>query len=132
MRIVTTSGLVSIRRKIILNISGISAIKVDENELPVLGDISPQFLISTRTRIIRMNQYQIKLGHIDARDSTGLGDILTAAFTCAYLKEKDPKWSICYGAGAIKAALETGSIGIEKIPTKSHIDKNASDLFNSI
>ena len=132
MRIVTTSGLVSIRRKIILNISGISAIKVDENELPVLGDISPQFMISTRTRIIRMNQYQIKLGHIDARDSTGLGDILTAAFTCAYVKEKDPKWSICYGAGAIKAALETGSIGIEKIPTKSHIDKNASDLFNSI
>jgi hypothetical protein len=28
--------------------------------------------------------------------------------------------------------LETGSIGIEKIPTKSHIDKNASGLFNSI
>ena len=77
-----------------------------------------------------MNQYQIKLGHIDARDSTGLGDILTAAFTCAYLREKDPKWSTCYRAGAIKAAVEMGSIGIEKIPTKSHIDKNASDLFN--
>lgn len=131
MRIVNTSGLVSIRRKITLDTSGISAIKVDENELPILGD-RPQFLISTGTRIISMNQYQIKLGHIDARDSTGLGDILIAAFTCAYLREKDPKWSICYGAGAIKAALETGSIGIEKIPTKSHIDKNASDLFSSI
>ena len=54
-----------------------------------------------------MNEYKIKLDHICARDSTGLGDILTAAFTCAYLKEKDPKWSLCYGAGAIKAALET-------------------------
>jgi hypothetical protein len=59
-----------------------------------------------------MNQYQIKLG--DAHDSTGLGGILRAAFTYAYLREKDPKWSICYGAGAIKAALETGSIGIKK------------------
>ena len=58
---------------------------------------------------------------------------LTAAFTCAYLREKDPKnGPICYGVGAIKAALETESIGIEKIPTKSHTDKNASNLFNSI
>jgi len=55
-----------------------------------------------------MNQYQIKLGYIDARDSTGLGGILTAAFTCAYLREKDPKWSICYGAGAIKASIGNG------------------------
>jgi sugar/nucleoside kinase (ribokinase family) len=72
-------------------------------------------VISTGPRIISMIQYKIKLDHISARDSTGLGDILTAAFTCAYLKEKDPKWSLCYGAGAIKAALETQSIGVEKI-----------------
>ena len=132
MRRVNASGMVSIRRKITLNISGISAIKTDEDELPILNHGDPQFVISTRTRIISMNQYKIKLDHISALDSTGLGDILTAAFTCAYLKEKDPKWSLCYGAGAVKAALETQSIGIEKIPTKPHIDENASYLFNHV
>ena len=132
MRRVSPSGLVSICRKITFNISGISAIKTDEDELPILDHGDPQFVISTRTRIISMNQYKIKLDHISALDSTGLGDILTAAFTCAYLKEKDPKWSLCYGAGAVKAALETQSIGIEKIPTKSQIDENASYLFNHV
>ena len=132
MRRVSPSGLVSIRRKITLNISGISAIKTDEDELPILDHGGPQFVISTRTRTISMNEYKIKLDHICARDSTGLGDILTAAFTCPYLKEKDPKWSLCYGAGAVKAALETQSIGIEKIPTKRHIDENASYLFSRV
>jgi sugar/nucleoside kinase (ribokinase family) len=132
MRRVSASGLVSIRRKITLNISGISAIKTDEDEAPILDHGGPQFVISTRNRIISMNQYKIELDHISARDSTGLGDILTAAFTCAYLKEKDPKWSLCYGAGAVKAALETQSIGTEKIPPKSSIDENASYLFSRV
>lgn len=132
LRKVDPSGLVSIRRKIALDISGVSALKVDENELQVLGAVSPEILISTTTRIIRMNQYQIKLNHIDTKDTTGLGDILTAAFTCSYLKEKDPKWSICYGAGALKAALEMNSRGIKKIPTKSHIEKNASEFFKNM
>jgi hypothetical protein len=39
---------------------------------------------------------------------------------------------ITTGASAIKAALETQSIGIEKIPTKSHIDENASYLFSRV
>jgi hypothetical protein len=41
-------------------------------------------------------------------------------------------WSLCYGAGAVKAALETQSIGIEKIPTKSQIDENVSYLFSRV
>jgi sugar/nucleoside kinase (ribokinase family) len=132
MRKVDPSGLVSINRRINLDVSGISAIKVDEDELSVLGSVNPKFLISTATRIIRMNQYQIKLEHIDTPDTTGIGDILTAAFTCAYLKEGDPKWSICYAAGALKAALESKSVGINKVPTKSQTEKNASDFFNII
>ncbi|MGB7679101.1 MAG: hypothetical protein WBL49_09850, partial [Nitrososphaeraceae archaeon] len=60
----------------------------------------------------------------------GLGDILTAAFTCAYIKEPDPRWALCYGVGAIQAALETKAVGIEKIPTRSQIEKNALYLFD--
>ena len=132
MRKVHPSGLISINRTINLDVSGISAIKVDEEELKALGNVSPKFLISTTTRIIRMNQYQIELQHIDTPDTTGIGDILTAAFTCAHLKEGDPKWSICYAAGALKAALESKSLGIAKIPSKSRTEKNASDFFNNI
>jgi hypothetical protein len=132
IRKVNPSGLISSYERVALDVAGISAIKVDKNELSVIGNMSPEFLISTATRIIRMNQYQIKLKHINAKDSTGLGDIMTAAFTCAYLKDRDPKWSICYAAGAIKAALETNSMGIDKIPTKSHIEYNASNFFNAI
>jgi sugar/nucleoside kinase (ribokinase family) len=132
IRKVESSGLVSRHRKVTLDLSGISAVKVDEDELSALDSINPEFLISTATRIIRMNQYQIRLNHIDAPDTTGLGDILTAAFACTYLKERDPKWSICCAAGAVKAALETQSMGIDKIPSKSQIEKNALAFFNTI
>jgi sugar/nucleoside kinase (ribokinase family) len=132
IRKVEPSGLISKHRRITLHISGISAIKVDEDELSAVSNVNPELLILTAPRTISMNQYRIKLDHFDATDSTGLGDIMTAAFTCAYLRGKGPKWSICYGAGAIKAALETNLIGINKIPTKSQIEKYASDFFNSI
>ena len=131
-RKVHRSGLISIHRRINLDQAGISAIKVNEEELSALGNVNPEFLISTATRIIRMNQYQIKLDHVDAPDTTGLGDILAAAFTCAYLKERDPKWSICFAAGAVKAALETKSRGINKVPMKSQIEKEAYNFLNLI
>jgi hypothetical protein len=57
---------------------------------------------------------------------------MTAVFTCTYLKDKDPKWSICCAAGAIKAALEANSMGIDKIPTRSQIENNASSFFRAI
>jgi sugar/nucleoside kinase (ribokinase family) len=132
IRKVNPSGLITSYEKVALDVEGISAIRVDNKELSVMGNMNPEFLISTATRIIRMNQYQIRLNHINAKDSTGIGDIMTAAFTCAYLKEGDPKWSICFAAGAIKAALETNSMGIDKIPTKSQIENNASDFFDAI
>jgi sugar/nucleoside kinase (ribokinase family) len=130
IRKVEPSGLISKHGTVTLDVSGVSAIKVDEDELSAVSNINPEFLISTTSRTISMNQYHIKLDHIDTIDSTGLGDIMTAAFTCSYLKERDPKWSICYGAGAVKAALEMNSMGIEKIPEKSQIEKNALDFFN--
>jgi sugar/nucleoside kinase (ribokinase family) len=61
-----------------------------------------------------MNQYQIKLGHIDARDSTGLGDILTAAFTCAYLREKDPKMVYMLWGWCNQSSIGNGVYGDRK------------------
>jgi sugar/nucleoside kinase (ribokinase family) len=69
---------------------------------------------------------------IDSPDSTGAGDILCAAFTCAYLREKDPLWAICFGAGAVRAALETKQVGLAKIPQMSKIEQSASYFYNTV
>jgi sugar/nucleoside kinase (ribokinase family) len=143
-------GRISILSDLKLDVSGISAIKVDPEELSALsggrkGIEGMQFLqsckgikfvISTEYRIIRLlynkMYYSIKLPDVNTPHSTGIGDILSSAFCCAYLKEKDPLWAICFGAGAIQAALETNLVGLDKVPSKSKIEQNASYYYNTI
>jgi len=76
--------------------------------------------------------YWLSVNDIDTVDSTGVGDILCASFSCAYLREKDPIWAICFGAGAVKAALETREVGVAKIPSMSKIEQTASYFYNAI
>jgi sugar/nucleoside kinase (ribokinase family) len=134
-RKINYGGRVSTYKKIRIDLAGISAIKANEQEINVLktGTIhEPKFMILTKkSGTIRMGDYEITLDHFtESQDRTGLGDILTAAFTCAYIKERDPRWALCYGVGAIQAALETGEFGIKKIPKRSQIEKNALHFFN--
>jgi sugar/nucleoside kinase (ribokinase family) len=134
-RKINNGGRVSTDKKIKIDLSGISAIKANEQEICALKDGTthePKFkILTTRKGTIRMGEYEITLDHFsESPDRTGLGDILTAAFTCAYIKERDPRWALCYGVGAIRAALETKAVGIEKIPTRSQIEKNALYLFD--
>jgi sugar/nucleoside kinase (ribokinase family) len=95
-----------------------------------------EFVVSTEHRVIHLlyekTHYWIKMRDIDTPDSTGAGDILCAAFCCSYLKEKDPLWAICFGAGAVRAALETGQIGLAKIPAMSKIEQSASYFYNTV
>jgi sugar/nucleoside kinase (ribokinase family) len=144
------NGRISFFNDLKLNLSGISAIKVDPEELFALsggrkGIEGMQFLqlckginfvISTEYRVISLlhdkMHYSIKLPDMDTPYSTGVGDILSSAFCCAYLKEKDPLWAICFGAGAVQAALETNLVGLEKVPSKSKIEQNASYYYNTI
>src|SRR5947208_13115335 len=51
--------------------------------------------------------------------------------SCAYPREKDPLWAICFGAGAVRAALETRLTGLSKIPSKSKIEQNRSEEHTS-
>jgi sugar/nucleoside kinase (ribokinase family) len=150
IRTLDPDGRVSFLNDLKLDVSGISAIKVDPEELSALtggrkGIEGMQFLqirkgikfvISTEYRIIRLlynkMYYSIKLPDVVTPHSTGVGDILTSAFCCAYLKEKDPLWAICFGAGAVQAALEANLVGLEKVPPKSKIEQNASYYYNTI
>ncbi len=150
IRTLDPDGKISFLSDLKLDISGISAIKVDPEELYAMtggrkGIEGMQFLqirkgvkfvISTEYRIIHLlcdkMYYSIKLPDVVTRHSTGVGDILTSAFCCAYLKENDPLWAICFGAGAVQAALETNLLGLEKVPSKSKIEQNASYYYNTI
>lgn len=150
IRTLDPDGRISFLNDLKLDLSGISAIKVDPEELSALtggrkGIEGMQFLhirkgikfvISTEYRIIHLLDdkmyYSIKLPDVVTPHSTGVGDILTSAFCCAYLKENDPLWAICFGAGAVQAALETNLLGLDKVPPKSKIEQNASYYYNTI
>ncbi len=143
------NGPVTLSERLDLDLRGITAIKVDSQEMSALTaglqgidgmnallSRGVKFVVSTERRIIHLfyekMHYWIKLHDIDTPDSTGAGDILSAAFCCAYLKEKDPLWAICFGAGAVRAALETGQVGLAKIPSKSKIEESASYFYNTV
>lgn len=149
VRQVGSDGQVTLLKKLDLDLSGITAIKVDAQEMSALTSglqglegmqalqsKGVKFVVSTEHRIIHLfyekTHYWIKMKDIDTPDSTGAGDILSASFCCAYLKEKDPLWAICFGAGAVRAALETKEVGMAKIPSKSKIEQSASYFYNTV
>jgi sugar/nucleoside kinase (ribokinase family) len=149
LRLVNYQGYVTLKDRLELDLSGIDAIKVDNQEMAALtgglqglGGMEAlqsngiEFVIYTEHRVIHLlhkkTHYWLSVQEIDTVDSTGIGDILCASFLCAYLKEKDPIWAISFGAGAVKAALETGQAGLAKIPFMSKIEQTASYFYNTI
>jgi sugar/nucleoside kinase (ribokinase family) len=149
LRLVDCEGYVTLKESLELDLSGINAIKVDSEEMSALtGGLQGlagmealqsrgiEFVVYTEYRTFHLlhkkTHYWLSVKDIDTMDSTGVGDILCASFSCAYLKEKDPIWAICFGAGAVKAALETRHVGLTKIPSISNIEENASYFYNGI
>jgi sugar/nucleoside kinase (ribokinase family) len=149
LRTIDDKGYVTLSHRLELDLSGINAIKVDRQEMAALtGGLRGlegmqalqsqgiEFVIFTEHGLFHLlhknTQYSIKMGDIDAQDSTGTGDILCASFSCAFMKEKDAVWAICFGAGAVRAALETRQVGFAKIPTMSNIEQSASYFYNTI
>lgn len=92
-------------------------------------------LYSEKQRIHMLNEdkhYWLDINKVNTSDSTGAGDILASAFTCALIKERDPLWAFSFGVGAVMASLKTKKNGIEKIPKKKFIEENASYNYNLI
>lgn len=143
--------LISYKQDVDLDFKGLGAIKTDKQELLALTNgktsiegmiflkkkYNLEFVIYTDiNQISLLNKnivYSLSFKKISSQDNTGLGDILTSAFSCAYLKEKDPLWALCFGAGAIIAALSTNKKGLDKVPNKMNlIERNASYFYNTI
>ena len=131
-----------------LNVSGISAIKVNSDELRSLTNNSnidgikilqkkgiENVILTDKQNISLLSKnriYSITLPDIELNDTTGIGDIFSATFCCTMLKEKDILWALSFAGGAAQAALESGQIGIEKIPSKGAIESNAYYFYNTV
>ena len=131
-----------------LNLSGVSAIKVNSDELKALTNNNhldgikilqkkgiDNVILTDKQNISLLSGnkiYSITLPDIALNDTTGIGDIFSAAFCCTMLKEKDILWALSFAGGAAQAALESGQIGLEKIPSKSAIESNAYYFYNTI
>ena len=131
-----------------LNVSGISAIKVNSDELRSLTNSSnidgikilqkkgiDNVILTDKQNISLLSKnriYSITLPDIELNDTTGIGDIFSATFCCTMLKEKDILWALSFAGGAAQAALESGQIGLEKIPPKGAIESNAYYFYNTI
>ena len=131
-----------------LNLTGVSAIKVNSDELKALTNTDhldgikilqkkgiDNVILTDKQNISLLSEnkiYSITLPDITLNDTTGIGDIFSAAFCCTMLKEKDILWALSFAGGAAQAALESGQIGIEKIPSKGAIESNAYYFYNTI
>ena len=131
-----------------LNLSDISAIKVNSDELRSLTNSSnldgikilqkkgiSSVILTDKQNISLLSEdkiYSITLPDIVLNDTTGIGDIFSSTFCCTMLKEKDVLWALSFAGGAAQAALESGQIGLEKIPSKGAIESNAYYFYNTI
>ena len=131
-----------------LNLSNVSAIKVNPDELKYLTSASnidgvkilqkkgiENVILTDKQNISLLSKnkiYSITLPNLELVDTTGIGDIFCAAFCCTMLREKDILWALSFAGGAVQAALESKQIGLEKIPPKGAIESNAYYFYNTI
>ena len=131
-----------------LNLSNVSAIKVNPDELKCLTSASnidgvkilqkkgiDNVILTDRQNISLISKnkiYSIILPNLELYDTTGIGDIFCAAFSCTMLREKDILWALSFGGGAAQAALESKQIGLEKIPSRGAIESNAYYFYNTV
>ena len=80
--------------------------------------------------LVKDRVYSITLPNKTIYDTTGIGDIFCATFSCTMLKEKDFLWALCFAGGAAQAALDSKNVGLLKIPKKGTIQTNASYFYN--
>jgi len=132
--------------KTIMDLSKITALKADPDEAFYLTGLrEKEAMIALQkkgvkhvlytnkqdiTMLVKDRMYHLKIPNMQIGDTTGVGDIFCASFTCSYLKEKDPIWAICFAVGAAQAALETRATGLDKVPAGGDTERNAAYLYN--
>lgn len=139
---------VAIRKELDLCIRNVDGIKTDEDELYcITGGLTGiegmrklnshykiRYVILTTGKTVHLidnnKHYWLNMPTIDTKDSTGVGDILSAVFTSVLLKERDAIWAFCFAVGGVISALNTKRTGIQKIPDKRKIEHMAGYNYN--
>jgi sugar/nucleoside kinase (ribokinase family) len=132
----------------LLDLSTVTAIKIDPDEafyLTGFNDRKAMLALQKKgvkhvlytnkqdiTMLVKDRLYRLQIPTMQIGDTTGIGDIFCAAFTCSYMKDKDSLWAICFAVGAAQAALETKATGLLKIPQSGDIEQNAAYLYNLV
>jgi len=131
-----------------LDLSAVNAIKInpDEGKFLVTGTHDEMMLalqkkgieyvlLTNKTDVsllVKDKIYSITLPNKNLHDTTGIGDIFCSTFACTMLKEKDYLWALSFAGGAAQAALDSGNLGLQKIPSKGIVQNNASYFYNLI
>ncbi len=126
----------------------IDALKVDHSEAYALTSLygvdalnrlseAVNIVILTIDNIMLMNHngnvYKLTLEMVDnSIDSTGVGDIFTAAYTVAYIEDRDAVWALCYAAAASYIALTSNRFGIYKVPYADDVEHHAYILEEKV
>ena len=134
--------------KTLLDLSKITAIKTDPDEafyLTGLDERESMLALQKKgvkhvlytnkqdiTMLVKDRIYNLKIPNMQIGDTTGIGDIFCAAFSCSYVKDNDSLWAICFAVGAAQAALATKATGLLKIPESGDIEQNAAYLYNLV
>lgn len=128
-----------------VDLGGVSAIKADMAELEALaGDGGARSLagagvghvLVTSGRDVSMlsggREYRLTLPVKSVADTTGTGDIFSAAFCATMLRERDALWAFCFACGAAHAALDTREAGPKKVPARRAVETNAAYFYNTV
>lgn len=141
-----TDGKVSFERTE-LDLSKIHVLKSDPGEVynltghegmdgvMVLHKKVDHFLYTNKREVslfYKDRRYFLTLPNMNVFDTSGVGDIFTATYCCALLKEKDAIWALSFAGGAAQAALESREIGLDKVPPRGATEANASYIYNTL
>ena len=137
-----------ILQKTNLDLKNVNAIKVNPEEMDALvgqsGDdgmkslqkMGAEYVLYTNkvnvSILVKDKVYSLTLPNKEVYDTTGIGDIFCATFTCTTIKEKDFLWAFCFAAGSAQAALDSKELGLLKIPCRGAIETNASYFYNLV
>lgn len=131
-----------------IDLSGVTAIKASPEEMRhLVGSTDLEGMKALQKRgvchVLRTDgadvsmldgdrMYSLRLPNTRIHDTTGIGDIFAATFACTMLKERDSIWALCFAGGAAQAALESGDVGLQKVPPRGATSTNASYFYNMI
>src|SRR2546427_8602080 len=72
--------------------------------------------------------FKVEVPSVKIVDSTGAGDVFSAALITSYLRTREFLWSCCFGIAA--SSLSLNSIALAKVELPRSVDQQARKLYS--